>query len=71
MNIFDIAGIAAKIPYELIQKFQTDMPKFQQLMELEKQAEPHINALMPITKEAETVWASISPDVQQLLGALK
>jgi hypothetical protein len=71
MNFFDIAGIASRIPFELVQKFEADIPKFQRLMALEKQAEPHVTALEPIIKEAETIWASVSPDVQQLMGALK
>lgn len=71
MNFFDIAGLASKIPFDLIQKFEADIPKFQRLAALEKQAQPHIDAMWPIVKEAETVWAEISPDVIQLLGDLK
>jgi hypothetical protein len=71
MNLFDVVGLASKVPYDLIQKLQADLPKFQRLMALEKAAEPHINALMPIVKEAEAVWGSISPDVIQIIGVLK
>jgi hypothetical protein len=70
MSIFDIVGIASRIPFELIQKLQNDMPKVEQLMALEKQAAPHVDALMPIVKEAETVWNSISPDVTTLLKSI-
>lgn len=71
MNIFDIMGVASKIPFELVQKLEADMPKLQKLQTLVQQAEPHVNALMPIAKEAEDVWNSISPDVMALVGALK
>ena len=71
MSLFDIMGIAAKVPYELIDKLEADLPKFQQLMALEKEAEPHVLALEPIIKDATQVWDSISPEVQQLIGALK
>jgi hypothetical protein len=70
MNFFDLIGLASRIPYDLIQKLQGDAPKFEQLMALEKQAAPHIDALMPIVKEAETIWNSISPDVQNLLKTI-
>ena len=71
MNVFDVVGIASKIPYDLVQKLEADLPKFQQLMALERQAQPHVDALMPIAKEAEAIWNSISPDVMQIIGALK
>jgi hypothetical protein len=71
MSLFDIMGIAAKVPYELIDKLEVDLPKFKQLMALEKEAEPHVTALEPIIKDALAVWDTISPDVQQLIGALK
>ena len=71
MSLFDIMGIAAKVPYTLIDKLEADLPKFQQLMTLEKEAEPHVLALEPIIKDATQVWDSISPEVQQLIGALK
>ena len=71
MSLFDIMGIAAKVPYELIDKLEADIPKFQQLIALEKEAEPHVLALEPIIKDATKVWDTISPEVQQLMGALK
>lgn len=71
MNLFDVMGLASKVPYELIQKLQADMPKVQRLMALEKEAEPHVTALEPIIKEAMAVYDSISPDVMQLIGALR
>ena len=71
MNIFDIMGIASKIPFELVQKLEADLPKLQKLQTLVQQAEPHVNALMPIVQEAEGIWNSISPDVMNLIGALK
>ena len=71
MTLFDIMGIASRVPYELIQKLECDLPKFQQLQALEQQAEPHVNALLPLIKEAETIWGSISPDIKALLSALQ
>jgi hypothetical protein len=71
MSLFDIMGIAAKVPYPLLEKLESDLPKFQQLMALEKEAEPHVMALEPIIKDVQQVWDSISPEVQQLIGALK
>ena len=71
MNLFDIMGLASKIPFETIQKLEGDIPKFQKLQSLVQQAEPHINALMPIVKEAEDTWNSISPDMMSVIGALK
>jgi len=70
MNFFDLIGLASKIPYELIQKLQGDAPKFERLLELEKQAAPHVEALMPIVKEGESIVNSISPDVLALLKTL-
>lgn len=71
MTLFDIMGIASRVPYELIQKLEGDLPKFQQLQALEQQAEPHVNALLPLIKDAETIWGSISPDIKALLSALQ
>jgi hypothetical protein len=71
MNIFDIAGIASKIPFELVQKLEADIPKIQRLQVLLQQAEPHINALIPIEKEAQGIYDTLSPDIMNLLGALK
>lgn len=71
MNLFDLAGIASKVPYELIPKLEGDMPKLQQLLALEKEAEPHIQALMPIITQAQEIWNSISPDVVALIRALE
>jgi hypothetical protein len=70
MSIFDIIGVAQRIPYELIQKLEGDMPKVQQLIALVKQAQPHVDAVIPIFKEGETIWNSISPDVQALIKTI-
>ena len=70
MNFFDLIGLASKVPYDLIQKLQGDAPKFERLVELEKQAAPHVDALMPIIKEGEGIVSSISPDVLALLKTL-
>lgn len=71
MSLFDLVGIASKIPYDLIQKLEADLPKFQQLQALEAQAQPHVDALLPIIKEAETVWNTVSPDVATLIKDIK
>ena len=70
MNFFDFIGLASKLPYDLIQKLQGDASKFERLVELEKQAAPHVDALMPIIKEGEGIVSSISPDVLALLKTL-
>jgi hypothetical protein len=64
-------GIASRIPFDLVQKLQADMPKIQQLMALEKQAVPHLTALEPIAQEAQAVWNSISPDVTALITTVE
>ena len=71
MSVFDIIGLASKVPFDLIQKLEGDLPKLQKLQTLVQQAEPHVNALMPIVQEAESVWNSISPDVMTLIGTLQ
>lgn len=71
MTLFDLMGLASKVPFELIQKLEADLPKFQQLMDLEKEAEPHVTALIPIMKDAQTVWNSISPDVLSLVSTFE
>jgi hypothetical protein len=71
MNLFDVMGVASKIPFELVQKLEGDMPKLQQLLALEKQAEPHVTALEPIINQAKTIYDSISPDVLALVSALE
>lgn len=71
ISIFDIWGITSRIPYELMQKLEADIPKFKQLAELVKQAQPHLDGLMPIIKQGEAIWASVSPDVRALLDAVK
>lgn len=70
MSFFDLVGVASHIPFDLIQKLEADMPKIKQLEDLEKQAAPHVDPLMPIIKQAETVWNSISPDVTALIKAI-
>jgi hypothetical protein len=70
MNFFDLIGLASKIPYDLLQKFQGDVPKFERLMALEKQASPHVDALIPIIKEGEGIVNTLSPDVLALLKTL-
>lgn len=71
MSVFDILGLASKVPFDLIQKLETDLPKLQRLSALIQQAEPHINALIPIETEAQGIWNSISPEIMQLIGVLK
>lgn len=71
ISIFDIWGTASRIPYDLMQKLEADIPKFKQLADLVKQAQPHLDALMPLVKQGESIWASVSPDVRALLDAVK
>lgn len=72
MTIFDILGIVERIPYELMQKVEgVDIPKFQQLSDIYKQAKPHIDALKPLESQAQQIWESLQPDVDALLAALK
>lgn len=71
MTFFDLMGLANRIPFDLIQKLEGEIPKFQQLLDLEKQAEPHVNALSTLVKQGEVIWASLSPDVKALLDAIK
>ena len=70
MSLFDIIGIASKIPYDLLGRLEADLPKLKQLQALAQQAAPHVDALLPIVKEAESVWSSISPDVLALINAI-
>ena len=70
MNIFDIIGVASKIPFDLTQKLESDIPKLERLVALTTEAEPHVVALEPIAKEAEEIWASISPEILSVLKAL-
>ena len=70
MNIFDIVGIASKVPFDLVQKLQADAPKIERLVALGQAAEPHVQALIPMEKEALAIYAEISPDVIKLLQAL-
>ena len=70
MNIFDIVGLASKVPYDLIQKLQADAPKIERLVALSQEAQPYVAKLMPIAQEAEGIWASISPDVATLLKVI-
>lgn len=71
MNVFDIMGIVSKVPYDLVQKLEADLPKFQQLQALYEQAAPHIAALEPIAKQAEDIWNQISPDVMSILKSIR
>lgn len=70
MNIFDIIGLASKVPYDLLQKLEADVPKLQRLVALSQEATPYVEKLQPIAEEAEKIWASISPDVAALLKSI-
>jgi hypothetical protein len=70
MNLFDLVGIASKIPADLTGKLEADLPKLKQLQAIYMQAAPHLIALEPLVKEAETVWNTISPDVMALIDAI-
>lgn len=70
MNIFDIVGLASKVPYDLVQKLEGDMPKIQRLIAISQEAAPSVQHLTPLAEEAEKIWASISPDVANLLKAI-
>lgn len=71
MTFFDLMGLTQRIPFDVIQRLEGEIPKFQQLLDLEKQAEPHVNALSALVKQGEAIWASLSPDVKALLDAIK
>lgn len=71
MSIFDIIGLASRVPYQLIEKLEADVPRFQRIVVLSQEALPHVNALIPIEKEAARLWAEISPEVMQLLKDIK
>lgn len=72
MTVFDILGIVERIPYELLQKVEgVDVPKFERLSALYKQAKPHIDALKPLENEAQAIWESLQPDVDAILAAIK
>lgn len=71
MNVFDMMGLVSKVPYDSVQKLEADLPKFQQLQALYQQALPHINALEPIAKQAEDIWAQISPDVMSIFKQVR
>lgn len=71
MNIFDILGTVSKIPYDSMQKMEADSPKAIRLMQLYQAALPHINAILPLFKEAEQIFGEISPDVMNVLKAIK
>lgn len=71
MNFFDLMNLAQRVPFDLMQKLEGDIPKFQQLSDFWKQAKPHVDALEPILKSAEAVWGTVSPDVMAMLQAIK
>ena len=70
MNIFDIVGIASKVPYDLVQKLEGDLPKIQRLIAISRRLRLQFRNSRLFAEEAEKIWASISPDVANLLKTI-
>lgn len=70
MNVFDIVGLASKVPYDLIEKLRNDTPKLERLIAISQEAAPAIQHLTPLAEEAEKIWVSLSPDITALLKAI-